>query len=615
MMHSTIYLDAPTQPQPKGWLIVFAIINSLIMAAISLSPVVLPAEWQAKLYLITAMTVHFVMLSLALSLAIYLINILVRAAAWRKGLCILLFSAAQLIVITNLKVYALYHFHLNGMVVNLLLGGALLENLAFSWIMWGSIAGLVVGVIIAQWIILKISQVLARSIQLKTGRTIGLSIAAIVSLQLVNGFADALAWHQVIAQNRYIPWMQTTTMRSSLTRLGFDVVEKNSSNLPKGLAGLAYPHQTLQCSTAAPMNLVMLVVDSMRADLLSPEVTPNLYALKSEAINFENHYSTSNSTRYGMFSLMYGLSPNYWSPILAEERGSLLFDQTIQHQYQHFIYGSSKLTFPEFDRTIFSRLRDKLTKGSTKSSATNDQEITQRFLKDLDNLNSAAPFFGFLFYDAPHAFSLPKGYQSPFQPILDQVNYMELSNDYDGTAFFNRYKATTHYVDSLMVQVIDKLRSKNLLQNTIVIITSDHGQEFNENKNNYWGHNSNFSIWQTKVPLLILWPNRPSMNVTDVSSHEDLLPTLLSDAFGCTTPIESYSTGMHLLKPRNNERAILMENWTDRAIFYQNIHYIIDPIGNIDAVDARYKPIDDIDLPAPVLQENLKKMSRFLKPH
>lgn len=615
MMHSTIYLDAPVQNQPKGWLIIFAIFNSLIMTAISLSPVPWPAEWQAKLYLTTAMTVHFVMLSLVLSLAIYLIHILVRTPAWRNAVCILLFSTAQLIVITNLKVYALYHFHLNGMVVNLLLGGALLENLAFSWIMWGSIAGLIVGALIAQWIILKISQAIARSIQLKTGRTIGLAIIAIISLQLVNGFADALAWHQVIAQNRYIPWMQTTTMRSSLERLGFDVVEKNSNNLPKGLAGLAYPSQTLQCSTAAPMNIVMLVVDSMRADLLSPEVTPNLHALKSEAINFENHYSTSNSTRYGMFSLMYGLSPNYWNPILAEERGSLLFDQTLQHNYQHFIYGSSKLTFPEFDRTIFSRLRDKLTKGSTKSSAANDQEITQRFLKDLDNLNPAAPFFGFLFYDAPHAFSLPKGYQSPFQPILDQVNYMELSNDYDGTAFFNRYKATTHYVDSLIVQVIDKLRSKNLLQNTIVIVTSDHGQEFNENKNNYWGHNSNFSVWQTKVPLLILWPNHTPTDIAELSSHEDLLPTLLSDAFGCTTPIESYSTGMHLLKPLENERAILMENWTDRAILYQNTHYIIDPIGNIDAVDTQYDPIEDLDLPAQVMHENLKKMSRFLKSH
>lgn len=614
-MRSTLYLDKPTVKQPQGWLVVFAIINSLLMSGINLSQINLPTEWVSAVYLVTAMTVHFLMLSLLLCLLIKILYLPCRSPVWRNRLCILIFGTAQLIVITNLKVYALYHFHLNGMVVNLLLGGALLENLAFSWVMWGSIAGLLVGVFMVQWIILIIAQKIAASTPLKSGRNIGLILVAIIGLQLTNGFADALGWHKVISQNRYIPWMQTTTMRSALEKLGFDVIQTQKNAFTKGAGGLNYPRTALQCTNKKPLNIVMLVVDSMRADLLSPEVTPNLYQLQSEAISFQNHYSTSNSTRYGMFGLMYGIPGNYWNAMLKEERGSPLFDQTMQHHYDHFIYGSSKLTFPEFDRTIFSNLRDKLNKGSTKSSADNDLEITQRFLKDLDNLNPKTPFFGFLFYDAPHAFSLPKTYKSPFQPMLDHVNYMELHKDYDGTAFFNRYKATTHYVDSLMTQIIDKLRTKNLLQNTVVIITSDHGQEFNENKKNYWGHNSNFSVWQTKVPLLILWPDMPSKSIADLSSHEDILPTLLSDAFGCTTPIADYSTGMHLFKPLDKERSILMENWTDRAIFHQKNLHIIDPIGNITSVDQEYNQLDDIELPARVLQDNLEKISRFLKPH
>lgn len=614
-MRSTLYLDKPTVKQPQGWLVVFAIINSLLMSGINLSQINLPTEWVSAVYLVTAMTVHFLMLSLLLSLLIKILYLPCRSPVWRNRLCIFVFGTAQLIVITNLKVYGLYHFHLNGMVVNLLLGGALLENLAFSWVMWGSIAGLVVGVFIVQWIVLMIAQKIAASTSLKSGRNIGLMLVAIVGLQLINGFADALGWHKVISQNRYIPWMQTTTMRSALEKLGFDVIKTQKNAFAKGAAGLNYPRTALQCSIEKPLNIVMLVVDSMRADLLSPEVTPNLYQLQSEAISFQNHYSTSNSTRYGMFGLMYGIPGNYWNAMLKEERGSPLFDQTLQYHYDHFIYGSSKLTFPEFDRTIFSNLRDKLNKGSTKSSADNDLEITQRFLKDLDNLPPEKPFFGFLFYDAPHAFSLPKNYNSPFQPMLDHVNYMELHKDYDGTAFFNRYKATTHYVDSLMIQIIDKLRTKHLLQNTVVIITSDHGQEFNENKKNYWGHNSNFSVWQTKVPLLILWPDMAPQSVTDLSSHEDVLPTLLSSAFGCTTPIADYSTGMHLFASLNNERSILMENWTDRAIFHQKNLYIIDPIGNITSMDQHYNQLDDTELPAKVLQDNLEKISRFLKPH
>jgi len=608
-----MYLEKPVVRQPQGWLLILAIINGLLVAGVNLWQMPFPTEKLSMIYIVAAMTIHFSTIALIISAMIGILHLIVRPQKWRYRVSVFIFSLANLIVITNLKVYSLYHFHLNGMVVNLLLGGALLENIAFSWIMWGSIAGLILGVMLVQWVLLNLARTIAASIHVKRGRTIGLILSAMIGLQLLNGFADALGWHQVISQNRQIPWMQTTTMRSSLKRMGFEVIKTNKNVLPKEASGLQYPRSALQCLLEKPLNIVMLVVDSLRADVLTPDIMPNLFALKSEAIDFENHYSSSNSTRYGLFSLMYGLPGHYWKPILAEERGSLLFDQTIQHHYQHFIYGSSKLTFPEFDRTIFSNLRDKLVKGSTQSSAENDEEITQRFLQNVESLDPATPFFGFLFYDSPHAFSLPQHYQSPFQPMLDHVNYMELNNHYDGTAFFNRYKATAHYVDSLIIKIVNQLRAKNLMQNTVVIITSDHGQEFNETKKNYWGHNGNFSKWQTKVPLLMLWPEEAGRTVSSLSSHEDIVPSLLTKAFGCSTPTEDYSTGKNLFIPIEQDRALLMENWTDRAIFYKNNFYLIDPVGNINAVDENYNSVETLQLPAQILQNNLEQMSRFLK--
>src|SRR3712207_9402754 len=63
-------------------------------------------------------------------------------------------------------------------------------------------------------------------------------------------------------------------------------------------------------------------------------------------------------------------------------------------------------------------------------------------------------------------------------------------------------------IDSLIGLTLDKLKQKDLLRNTVVIITGDHGQEFNENHCNYWGHSSNYSQWQIHVPLIYYYPGR-----------------------------------------------------------------------------------------------------------
>ncbi len=108
------------------------------------------------------------------------------------------------------------------------------------------------------------------------------------------------------------------------------------------------------------------------------------------------------------------------------------------------------------------------------------------------------------------------------------------------------------------------------------------------------------------------------MAVSRLTSHEDLLPTLLSEAFACTNPIRDYSTG-ELLLPSNNDskssdaRGLLMETWTDRAILYDKHLYLIDPFGDIDVVDQNYDPVDNHELPPDVLTHAIEQMSRFLK--
>lgn len=602
----------------RRWLAPFTSINALIMAVISLWHSQWPDTIGAQFYLVAGMIFHFSVLAFALTLCVLVISYIFRLEKHRLTLAIVLFTAAQLIVITNVKVFNLYHFHLNGMVINLLLSGALLENIAFSWIMWLSIAVILIGALFGQRILLALSHHISTRHRFSNRHHFGFFLGGYLVLQLLSGCADAFGWSNITTQNRYIPWMPTTTMRSSLEKMGFDVKQQSANLLPDNADGLNYPKAPLQCAPQQKLNILMLVVDSLRFDQLNAEVMPNSFRLQDQALSFENHFSTSNATRYGLFSMFYGISGSYWKPMLAAERGTVLFDVTQQLNYQHFIYGSSTLTFPEFDRTIFSALRNQMQSGHYKNSAENDVDITRRFITDIKSLPADQPFFGFLFFDAPHGFGIPKDYPHRFEPMLETVNYLSLDNNYDPLPFLNLYKTTAHFVDGLIQQVLDELAAQNRLQNTLVIITSDHGQEFNETHKNFWGHNGNFSQWQTKVPLLMLWPDKPATKIDRLTSHEDLLPTLLNEAFSCTNPIHDYSTG-ELLLPQaeanvhTQSRGLLMETWTDRAILYDNDLYLIDPLGDIDVVDQNYDPVERRELPPEVLTHAIEQMSRFLK--
>jgi len=74
---------------------------------------------------------------------------------------------------------------------------------------------------------------------------------------------------------------------------------------------------------------------------------------------------------------------------------------------------------------------------------------------------------------------------------------------------YARYLTAVHYVDSLVGGVLDDLKRRKLFDHTVVIVTSDHGMEFNENGLGFIGHGTAFSDLQLRTPLVVRWPGRP----------------------------------------------------------------------------------------------------------
>jgi len=591
--------------------LVNALIGSVFMLLVTPSEVWL-TNLKTSLFLPASLVAHFSFLFFLLSLLALSAQLLrLRGISWYL-FTLILFSTLLLVIIADSRIFSLYRFHLNGMSLNLLLGGSATDILSFSWDMWVRIISIVLFVTVLEFLFLKW---LFHQNVLSGKRCWQMILLLMFTTQLFHGYRDAVADSSIIMQLRYIPWAQPLTIKRSLRK--FDALDSISANKimnEQSSSAINYPKSTLVCNNSEKLNYLILMIDSVRSDMLNAEVMPNTYDFSQSSQVFNQHWSTSNSTRFGLFGFFYGLPPTYWFDMLKEQKGSILFDILKNKNYQFHLDASAPLNSPEFDRTIFSAVRDSLKWGAGNSALETDTVVVDRLLNFLDQ-DHHNNFFAFAFLDAAHGYKLPKGESPHFQPALSEVNYLSLNNDTDAEPFLNLYKSSVHYNDRLLGKVYKKLAELNLLANTVVIITSDHGQEFNELRQNFWGHNSNFSEYQVRVPLIIRWPEKLAKQVYTTTSHEDIIPSLLTEGLGCQNATSDYSTGFSLFDEEifPKQRNLLFANWNNKAIFTGKTYYNFTTFGTMEILDKDYTKNDNQKIDQYVIQQQLSKMSLFLK--
>ncbi|SMR80380.1 MULTISPECIES: DUF3413 domain-containing protein [Stenotrophomonas] len=601
-----------------AWWSLFIAANAVLAALIALGNVPLrdnPGGTLGLAYLAIALPGHllaFGALAGLLPLAIGLWQRNARALSVSAVICQGLWLCLLLV---DAKVFALYRFHLNAMVANMVFGGALQDQVSLSWKTWLQAAAMVSAIFAAQgllaWACWKLLPAAPR-------RRRVLQAWAVIALlmgggQVATAYYDALGERAVISQWNYLPWAQPITAKSAMRRFG--VVSQHQVGLPDPRhAQLNYPLQPLRCQSHQRPNVLMVVLESLRHDVLTPQFMPNASALARSSRVYEHHFSTGNATRYGLFGLLYGLPGGYWPSMLDEQRGSQLFKVLGQQGYDLHLYGSAPLYSPEFDRTAFADVRDQLHQGPSElTSDGRDAAIVAGLQKDIRASQAAQrPWFGFVFLDSTHApYHMPTGYPPLATPMADAIDFLKFGPEHDPTPELNRYHTSVHYADSLIGSLLDDLRAQGLAQNTIVLVTGDHAEEFNDLKLNYWGHNGNFSNYQLQVPFVLHWPGQAGGRDARVSSHEDWVPTLMRHGLGCENALTDYSTGNDLLAAPTGKRALVVESWSQRAVRTGEAIYVFDKFGNATALDARYRPLPQQTPDAASIRAAWEALTRF----
>ena len=299
-----------------------------------------------------------------------------------------------------------------------------------------------------------------------------------------------------------------------------------------------------------PQHVIIIVVDSLRADHMGcygyeRDTSPFLDTLAAEGTVFERAYSQSSFTVESTLSLFTGVYPsvNPWGAGQYGNTNPDLSDMARQFSAggYHTAYFSNNPTlnltdlhksFDEFEFTAFDF-----------EQSGYGPRLTERALACLAE-RAAEKTFLYLHYVGPHwPYAPPDDYYLRFAPeifpeplsLVDDVrpNVPELVNDgfAPGDPRFEdmliRYDGEIAFEDMAISNLFSGLRMLGLQENTLVVFTADHGEEFLEH--GFVEHAWALYPESIHVPLFFWMPKAlPAGRVNTPVGLTDVYPTLLT---------------------------------------------------------------------------------------
>jgi arylsulfatase A-like enzyme len=173
------------------------------------------------------------------------------------------------------------------------------------------------------------------------------------------------------------------------------------------------------------------------------------------------------------------------------------------------------------------------------------------------------PFFLFLNYMDAHAPYLPPApFDSRFgrpERALDWPEYQRVRDAVthgherrltarEAADLTDQYDGAITYLDDRIEVLLRTLKSLGLFDDTLIVITSDHGEAFGESS--VVGHGVSLFQHQVHVPLIVKYPHSTTAAESDVlASSIDILPTVL-DTIGADVPPAVHGVSLRLLPAR-----------------------------------------------------------------
>jgi len=301
------------------------------------------------------------------------------------------------------------------------------------------------------------------------------------------------------------------------------------------------------------LNVLLISIDTIRPDRLSCYSskylqTPRIEALAESGAVFDRAFAHNPTTLPSHANILLGTTPlahgvHENSKFKVNDEFLTLAEFLKERGYSTgaFIgafpldsrFGLSQ-GFDIYDESYPSRGSNTFTFQERKAS-----QVIQSVLNWLEKQNSQ--WFCFIHLWDPHApYSPPEPFNEKFKK--------------------DPYSGEVAYVDSELGKLFDYLESHNLLENTLIVLTGDHGEalgDHGEITHGFFAYNS--TLW---VPLIIVSPGIRTEHVDEYVSHIDIFPTVC-DVLGIEKP--PFLQGISLLPLMKGERI------KKRVIYFESL--------------------------------------------
>ncbi|WFB49069.1 DUF3413 domain-containing protein [Vibrio coralliilyticus] len=428
------------------------------------------------------------------------------------------------------------------------------------------------------------------------GRPIAaLFFVSFITSHLIYVWADAYFYNPITAQKANFPLSYPMTAKSFMERHGLLDREEYLQRLKESEANtdlVRYPLEKLEFNRRAnPLNVLVVSVNNLRGDVLTPQLMPNAADFASNNLNFANHYSSSNDT-FGVFGLFYGLPSSYVSSIKTQGSRPILLDTLLDKEYSFGLFSGDNFDDTLYGETVFRGLN--FTGIAFNDSTSPDTQAINAWATWVSQ-QKKQPWFSFIELTTVDNFSA----------------YNETGNNTSTLETLKQgYHTSVNNADEELGVLFEKIKELDIGDSTVIVITSNHGTEFNETKTNSWGSNSNYSRYQLEVPMIIHWPGKVAGKYDHRTSHLDLSVTLLQDLLGVSSNPSDFSSGQNLFDERSR-KWILAGDTRELALITNKDTTVIDKFGNYKLYDSNYQRLKDENPTLPVLMQGLTELQRF----
>ncbi|NGX34155.1 MAG: hypothetical protein K1060chlam1_00505 [Candidatus Anoxychlamydiales bacterium] len=282
-------------------------------------------------------------------------------------------------------------------------------------------------------------------------------------------------------------------------------------------------------------NIFIFVIESLRSDYITSDIAPNMTAFKNENISFERSLSNANNTHQSWFSFFYSNYPCLWKEYQNKhwKSGSTGLNILKKMDYKINVFAAPELKYYSMKEALFGKdlhLLDtfKLFPHYHPVEACDSDNLVMKHMKTSLKDNSNV-YIAFL--DSTHfLYSWPKDFETKFTPISDAETLNVYGSKDNVDLLKNRYKNSIYFIDSLIGSFFDLLKEKKLFNDSIIVITGDHGEEFYEKGHLF--HASHLSSEQTNVPIYLKFgENIRDIPKRDLICHMDIFPSIFDYIF------------------------------------------------------------------------------------